>query len=65
MSRVTKEIFRAYVEVQVGGRTNMWDQRMVESLSGGVVDKDSHLEIIKRYSELSTKFGITTENVYE
>ena len=62
---VTRKQFIEYVKVQAGGRTNMWDGPMVELLSNGVVTKDVHLEIIKRYKELSDKFGITMENVYD
>tara|TARA_R110000824_G_scaffold144673_3_gene312670 strand:- start:6 stop:194 length:189 start_codon:yes stop_codon:yes gene_type:complete len=53
---ITKEQFLAFVRVQRGGLTNMWDARNVESLSGGVVDRAAHRAIIKNYDDLMEKF---------
>ena len=62
---VTEDVFRAYVEVQVEGLTNMWDGRMVEDLSGGIVDADAHVYIIQNYTDLSNYYNINTGNIYE
>ena len=50
MEKITKENFEAYVNVQESGVTNMFDVRMVKSLSG--LEKEQIMTIMQHYGEL-------------
>ena len=54
MEEITKENFEAYVDVQMSGVTNMFDVKMVQSLSG--LEKEQIMTIIQHYGELKDKF---------
>ena len=54
MEKITKEDFEAYVDVQESGMTNMFDVRMVKSLSG--LDKEQIMTIMQHYGELKDKY---------
>ena len=54
MEEITKENFEAYVDVQESGITNMFDVRMVQSLSG--LEKEEIMSIMKNYGELKDKY---------
>ena len=54
MTEITKEQFEAYVDVQMSGVTNMFDVRMVKSLSG--LDKEQIMTIMQHYGELKDKY---------
>ena len=54
MEKITKENFEAYVDVQESGITNMFDVRMVQSLSG--LEKEQILTIMQHYGELKDKY---------
>ena len=54
MSEITKEQFEAYVDVQMSGITNMFDVKMVQSLSG--LEKEQIMEIMKNYGTLKDKY---------
>ena len=54
MEKITKENFEAYVNVQESGITNMFDVKMVESLSG--LSKGTIMSIMKNYGELKDKY---------
>jgi len=51
---ITKEEFLAYEEVRVSGKTNMFDIRNVEMLSG--LSRKKIIEIIKNYGILKEKY---------
>lgn len=51
---ITKEEFERYEEVRASGVTNMFDVKMVESLSG--LDKLKCLEIMRNYSTLMKEY---------
>ena len=53
-TKITREEFKAYEKVRVSGVTNMWDVRVVETLSG--LDRDTIMEIMKTYSQLVEKY---------
>ena len=52
--KVSEKDFARYVRVQMGGRTNMFDTRMVSLLSG--LKRETILAVMDTYDELSTKF---------
>ena len=54
MTEITKEQFEAYVDVQESGITNMFDVKMVQSLSG--LEKEQILTIMQHYGELKDKY---------
>ena len=54
MEKITKENFEAYVDVQKSGITNMFDVRMVQSLSG--LEKEQIMTIMTNYGELKDKY---------
>ena len=54
MEKITKKDFRAYVDVQESGITNMFDVRMVKSLSG--LEKEQIMTIMQHYGELKDKY---------
>jgi len=54
MEKITKKDFEAYVDVQESGVTNMFDVRMVKSLSG--LDKEQIMTIMQHYGELKDKY---------
>ena len=55
MEKITKENFEAYVDVQESGITNMFDVRMVQSLSG--LEKEQIMIIMQHYGELKDKYN--------
>ena len=55
MEKITKENFEAYVDVQESGVTNMFDVKMVQSLSG--LEKEQILTIMQHYGELEEKYN--------
>ena len=54
MEKITKKQFEAYVDVQESGITNMFDVKMVESLSG--LNKVEIMTIMTNYGELKDKY---------
>ena len=54
MEKITKENFEAYVDVQESGITNMFDVKMVQSLSG--LEKEQIMTIMQHYGELKDKY---------
>ena len=54
MEKITKENFEEYVDVQMSGITNMFDVKMVQSLSG--LEKEQIMTIMQSYSELKDKY---------
>ena len=54
MEKITKENFEAYVNVQESGITNMFDVKMVQSLSG--LEKEQIMTIMQHYGELKDKY---------
>lgn len=56
---ITKEQFEAYVDVQMSGVTNMWAVDYVCDLAGQVFTAEECLYIMKHYSELKEKYGVT------
>ena len=54
MSPVTEEEFEAYEDVRESGVTNMFDVKMVESLSG--LSKETIMSIMQHYGELKDKY---------
>ena len=55
MEKITKENFEAYVDVQESGITNMFDVKMVQSLSG--LEKEQIMTIMQHYGELKEKYN--------
>ena len=54
MEKITKEQFKAYVDVQESGVTNMFDVKTVGELSG--LEKEEIMTIMKSYGELKEKY---------
>ena len=54
MEEITKEQFKAYVNVQMSGVTNMFDVQMVSGLSG--LEKEQIMTIMQHYGELKDKY---------
>ena len=54
MTEITKEQFKAYVDVQESGVTNMFDVKTVGELSG--LEKEEIMTIMKSYGELKEKY---------
>ena len=54
MSPVTEEEFEAYEDVRESGITNMFDVKMVQSLSG--LEKEQIMTIMQHYGELKDKY---------
>ena len=54
MEKITKEDFKAYVNVQESGVTNMFDVRTVGQLSG--LEKEQIMTIMTNYGELKDKY---------
>ena len=52
-TEITKQQFKAYLQVQMSGVTNMFDLRNVTALTG--LDKNQCLEIMENYGELYKK----------
>ena len=52
-TKITKQQFKAYLQVQMSGVTNMFDLRNVTALTG--LDKNQCLEIMENYGELYKK----------
>ena len=54
MAEITKEQFKAYVNVQMSGVTNMFDVKTVGQLSG--LEKEQIMKIMTNYGELKDKY---------
>ena len=54
MEKITQEQFEAYEDVRESGITNMFDVKMVESLSG--LEKEQIMTIMQHYGELKDKY---------
>ena len=54
-TEITKQQFKAYLQVQMSGVTNMFDLRNVTALTG--LDKNQCLEIMENYGELYKKYN--------
>ena len=54
MTKISREQFEAYVDVQESGVTNMFDVRTVGQLSG--LEKEEIMTIMKSYGELKEKY---------
>ena len=54
MTEITKEQFKAYVDVQESGVTNMFDVKTVGELSG--LEKEQIMTIMQSYGELQDKY---------
>ena len=54
-TEITKQQFKAYLQVQMSGITNMFDLRNVTALTG--LDKNQCLEIMENYGELYKKYN--------
>ena len=52
-TEITKQQFKAHLQVQMSGVTNMFDLRNVTALTG--LDKNQCLEIMENYGELYKK----------
>ena len=52
-TEITKHQFKAYLQVQMSGVTNMFDLRNGTALTG--LDKNQCLEIMENYGELYKK----------
>jgi hypothetical protein len=55
LKEITEAMFKAYVKVQMSGRTNMWDTATVSVLSR-ILSREDVLGIITNYETLSNKF---------
>ena len=55
MEKITKEQFKAYVNVQMSGVTNMFDVKTVGQLSG--LNKVEIMTIMTNYGELKDKYN--------
>ena len=53
-----KEKFTIYESIRKSGITNMFDVRMVCELSGGVLNRDDCLYIMRNYQELEDKYHL-------
>jgi len=54
---IDKETWDAYLRVQRGGVTNMWNVSAVETLSYGECSREDAIYIIKHYGKLKEHFG--------
>ena len=54
MEKITKENFKAYIDVQESGVTNMFDVKTVGQLSG--LEKEQIMKIMTNYGELKDKY---------
>jgi len=54
MEEITQEQFKAYVDVQMSGVTNMFDVKTVGELSG--LEKEEIMTIMKNYGQLKEKY---------
>lgn len=54
---ITKEKFAAYMKVQYGGRTNMFDIKRVMALSGGRLTKGDCEDIMENYETYFSKWS--------
>lgn len=61
----TKEEFKAYLEVQKSGATNMFDVRRVEELSNYKVRAEHCMYIFEKdnYTDLCHEYNITMKDV--
>ena len=55
---ITQEQFKAYVNVQMSGVTNMFDVRTVSALTG--LDRNQITTIMSNYRELDKKYNVNT-----
>ena len=59
MNEITKEEFKAYEDIRVSGKTNMFDVSMVIQFSG--LDKEKIKQIMNEYGGLSLKYPEVVE----
>lgn len=59
---IPESVWKAYLNVQRSGVTNMWDTTAVEKFSKRECSSDQALYIIKHYEELADWFGYTAWN---
>jgi hypothetical protein len=57
-SRITEEKFQAYIGVRDSGATNMFDVTMVCKLSGGMLDKEDCMDIMKNFGKYTKLYKI-------
>ena len=55
---ITQEQFEAYVDVQMSGVTNMFDERTVSAISG--LNRDQSISIMSNYEQLDKKYNVNT-----
>ena len=55
---ITQQQFKAYVNVQMSGVTNMFDVRTVSALTG--LDRNQITTIMSNYRELDKKYNVNT-----
>ena len=53
---ITKKDFLAYEKVRVSGVTNMFNVKLVETLSG--LSKEQYFDIMKNYETYAEKYGV-------
>ena len=54
-TEITKQQFKAYLQVQMSGVTNMFDLRNVTALTG--LNKEQCITIMEQYNELDKKYN--------
>lgn len=61
---ITREKFKAFLKVQIGGKTNMYDVNAVCRLSGMVLSKEDCIDIMTddNYSKYEKEFGLSTDD---
>lgn len=57
--KITKDDFNKYEKVRKSGRTNMFDVRTVQALSG--LRREKIIKIMKDYENLDQKYSNTTK----
>ena len=54
-TEITKQQFKAYLQVQMSGVTNMFDVRNVKEMSG--LNEEQIISIMENYNELDKKYN--------
>ena len=54
-TEITKQQFKAYLQVQMSGVTNMFDVRNVKAMSG--LNEEQIISIMENYNELDKKYN--------
>ena len=55
--KIDVDQWNVYIDIQLSGKTNMFDSIMVEYLSGGELSQDEARYCTTHYKELSEYFG--------